>query len=172
MIQRRKPLRRKTPLKRGGFIRRKTPIRRISKVRSSHRRQYARDREEYLREHRVCQIFLARHRISERSLRLNSWFDLYGETYVLIAGRTTRIPRATQIHHRNKARGERLLDKRWWIAASAEEHEWVESNKDEARELGLLLPIQADEQGRWGSDQQALVTEELIESRARGGPMQ
>jgi hypothetical protein len=174
MIRRRKPLlrktplRRRTPLKRGGPILRLSPIRSVSRARARDRSMYRRDVGEYLRDHPFCQIFLARNRISEANLALNSWADLAGRRYVLVGGRTTEIPRAAQIHHRNKRHGERLLDKRFWMAASAREHEWVEAHKAEARELGLLLPIQADAQGRWGDGNQALTTSELIEARARG----
>lgn len=157
MIQRRKPLTRKTPIKRTG-------LKRITKERSGQRRMYNKDCFEYLLAHPFCQIYLARYRIDEESVIALSKESQSG--IIFINGQL--VPRATQIHHRNKARGERLLDKRWWMSACDLEHNWVETHKEEARKLGLLLPIQADAHGRWGAGQQALTTYELIRSLARG----
>jgi hypothetical protein len=150
MIQRRKPLVRKSPLVRGARIVR------ISKARSADRRTYAKDREDYLAEHPWCQIFIARRGLNEAEAIAKNGYS-HGK----------KIPRATQIHHRNKSRGDRLLDKLWWMSACAEEHEWVENNKTEAREIGLLLPIQSDDKGRWGAGNQALTTTALIAVRFR-----
>ena len=126
---------------------------------------YAKDRAEYLAAHPFCQIFMARNRINERDV-----LDLYSgwdSSMGYIPYRGFRIPFANQIHHRNKAHGERLLDKRWWMACCREEHEWVENHKSEARRMTLLLPIQADKEGNWGAGQQALTTPELLNSLSR-----
>jgi hypothetical protein len=74
------------------------------------------------------------------------------------------VPRATQIHHRNKKHGKRLVDVRWFLAVSAAEHDWIEANKSQARELGLLLPVQADPDGRWGGGNVGLETRLLMEA--------
>jgi hypothetical protein len=131
-------------------------IARISDRRKGQRAMYRKDRLEYLREHPFCQIFIFRHRLSEKQVIEENGF---------VEG--LKVPRSTQIHHRNKADGERLLNKKFWMASSFREHDIVESNKAEARRLGLLLPVQADKSGRWGDDQQALTTDELLAVRVR-----
>ena len=162
MITRRKRIERRTPLKRTGFKRKPIDFsKRISPIsdrRATERRMYNRDRGEYLREHPYCQVFIYRHALSEELVIRGSGFQ-----------NGFKVPRSTQVHHRNKANGSRLLDKRWWMAAAFEQHQWVEDNKEEARKLGLLLPIQADKDGRWGADQQAVTTRELLDTRHRYG---
>lgn len=145
MIQRRKPLARKTPLKRGGYIAR------ISNDRRSERAMYNADRAEYLRDHPYCEIYIARYGLDPKAVFANNG---------VAAG--FRVPRSNQIHHRNKTNGPRLLDKRFWMAASAKYHRWAEEHKDDARAIGILLPIQADIHGRWGNAQQGLTTPELL----------
>lgn len=145
MIQRRKPIVRKTPLKRGGYIAR------ISKSRRADRSMYSRDRAEYLRDHPFCEIYIARYGLDPKTVFSNNG---------VVGG--FKVPRSNQIHHRNKTNGPRLLDKRFWMAASGKQHRWAEDNKDDARAIGILLPIQADIQGRWGNAQQGLTTPELL----------
>lgn len=47
----------------------------------------------------------------------------------------------TQVHHSAKREGRWLLIQRYWIAVSAQGHEWIEANKAEAEELGLMARI-------------------------------
>lgn len=130
----------------------------IRKERAAERRMYNKDRDEYLKAHPYCQIFIAQNRLNEEEV-------ISAEGFL----RGLCIPLATQIHHRNKTNGPRLLDKRWWMSACHEEHQYVENHKEESRKIGLLLPIQADAQGKWGAGCQALVTRDLLAVRARGG---
>jgi hypothetical protein len=53
------------------------------------------------------------------------------------------------------------------MAASFSQHDFVEDHKDVARALGLLFPIQADADGRWGAGMQGLTTPELMSRFAR-----
>lgn len=144
-------MRRNAGLARGGRIKPVADSKRAAKA------AYTRDAAYYLARHPYCQIFIFRHELDEKLV-----IALGGNVRGLI------VPKATQIHHRNKRNtSERLLDQRWWMGASAEEHEWVERHKDEARELGLLLPIQASPDGVWGTGNRALPTEELLLKHAR-----
>ncbi len=75
------------------------------------------------------------------------------------------IGRSDQIHHRNKGRGARLNDERWWMATALTSHDYVEDHKEWARAEGYLLPFQADADGRWGDGNQALETPALMVSK-------
>jgi len=74
----------------------------------------------------------------------------------------TFIHCANQVHHRNKARGARLLDQRWWMAVGPQYHEEIETRKEWARKVGLLLPLEADADGRLPDGTQCLTTDELL----------
>jgi hypothetical protein len=84
------------------------------------------------------------------------------EAGFLIAVSVEKIPIATQIHHRNKGRGARLLDERWWMAISSEIHDRIEGNKDWARKIGLLLSLEADADGRLPDGSVCPTTDELL----------
>lgn len=154
MIQRTPPLRRKTPLKRSGPIKR---IPSITQKRRSERAKYAKLREQYLDEHPFCMVFIARNGIDEREV-LRDYSGSVGSVFY----KGKPIPRATQVHHRNKNRGPLLNDQRWWIACCAVEHDWIENNKSTARLLGFLLPIQANAEGEWGDGNKAQTTPEMM----------
>jgi hypothetical protein len=53
------------------------------------------------------------------------------------------------------------------MSACREEHDWVEDHKDVARAFGLLLPIQADADGRWGAGNHGVETPALMAKKAR-----
>jgi hypothetical protein len=93
------------------------------------------------------------------------WNRLFQNAGPIIGG--VRILRAREVHHRNKGRGARLNDQRWWMAASRQAHDNTENHKTWARAEGYLLPIQADAEGRWGDGNQALTTPELMESKVK-----
>lgn len=84
-----------------------------------------------------------------------------------VYSRGMKIPMASQIHHRNKRNGVRLCKVEWWMSASHEEHEWVETHKDEARKQGLLLPISANPEGFTPSGERGVPTQELMALRGR-----
>ena len=143
-------LKRYTPLRRSGYVRH------ASSHRQEERTRYAHQRLAYLEAHPFCQLTIARLGLEERLV-------------VALGGISSGwiVPRATEIHHRNKGRGARLLDERWWMAVSASSHEGLEANKGWARECGYLLPIQADADGKWGAGNAALPTPELLRSKER-----
>lgn len=160
---------RKTPLRRGGPLKRKTRM----KVRSDRLArldlEYARARAAHLAEHPLCQIAIFRAGLSESDVLAEAsraGFDArFSYGIILRCGRLIRT--ATEIHHRNKRTGPRRADRRWFMSACQDEHEWVEKNKGKARELGLLLPIQADSEGHWGDGYKALTTDELMKIASR-----
>lgn len=147
---RRQPLRRScAPLKRTGRLRA------CSKDRQKDNRSYAVDREEYLALHPFCQIAIAMARVHEVDVVAGRG---------LLNGR--RFPLSTQIHHRNKARGGRKNDQRWWMACCTYWHDEVENDKRQARLDGFLLPFEADVDGVSPGGQRALPTPEFMASRA------
>jgi len=150
MIPRKNPIERRTPIQRSS-----KPIPRSTPKRASERAKYRRQIAVYLEAHPFDQIFIAMHGLHEATIIANMGCYRVGH-------RVFQVPRSDQIHHRNKGRGARLLDERWWMATSGWSHELVEAKKDWAREQGYLLPIQADADGRWGADIQALTTPALM----------
>lgn len=153
------------------MLQRKTPIERRTRLRSRSPRRapaalaYRKASLEYLALHPWCQIWIARLGLDEDAVIAQRGLvvlrNAAGVRY------TECAPRSTEVHHRNKKHGLRLVDQRWWMAASRPAHDWVESNKTEARSLGFLLPIQANEDGEWGAGQRALPTPEFMKARAR-----
>lgn len=139
----------------------RTRIKPISSKRSNERSQYRKQVKYYLEAHPYDQIWIAIRGLDESAV-----IDA-GGWYCDKDSINKRVPRSNQIHHRNKGRGERLLDVRWWMATSNFSHEQVEFNKSWAREEGYLLPIQADADGKWGSGNQALTTPELLKSKIK-----
>ncbi len=122
-------------------------------------RQYLQDKAVYLAAHPFCQIHIAIFGLDEALV-----IERGGK---VSAGGQWFVPRSTDIHHRNKRDGERLLDQRWWISCCRENHDLVERCKAWARDNGLLLPIQADSEGRWGTANQALTTPEFLVFRIK-----
>ena len=49
--------------------------------------------------------------------------------------------RATQIHHTRGRRGKLLIDQRFWLAVSADGHEFIHKHPYNARSLGLLCEV-------------------------------
>ena len=135
-------------------------IRSIGLVRRKQLAEYSKARKIYLAAHPFCQIAIAHHRLREAEvIRADgAWLDE--------EGRMQQIPRATEIHHRNRRNGVRLTDERWWMAAANMNHRLVEANPAWAREEGYLLPVNADAEGRFGGNQ-ALTTPQLMACRAR-----
>lgn len=61
---------------------------------------------------------------------------------------------ATQVHHSAKREGRWLNLQRYWIAVSAEGHQWIEDHKQDAEKLDLMERINqtADEHIKWLTD--------------------
>ncbi len=160
------PIERRTPLARST-----KPIRRISSKRRAQRKDYSAARLAYLAAHPFCQITIAIHRQTEERVIANGGaYTIYHPS--MTAPHLKQCPRATQIHHRNKCRGARLNDERFWMAACDDEHWHVENHLEWARDLGnqYVLPFNADADGRTPAGVQCLTTPELLEVRSRGGP--
>lgn len=116
--------------------------------------EYRKSAAAYLKEHPFCQVTIAVWGFDEAEVISRKGFGF---------GRF--IPQATEVHHRNKRSGSRKNDARWWIAACRRAHDWIETHLSFARANGLSLPIQADEEGRWGDGNQALPTPEFMRSK-------
>lgn len=119
----------------------RTRINRVSAKRAEQNCKYIVAREGFLRLHPVCQIWICEKQYDESEVV--AAYNAGQRTF-----RGELMPQATQIHHRNKRHGERLLDQRWWMAVCRANHERVEANKSWARDKGYLLPINADDDGK------------------------
>lgn len=118
----------------------RTPIRRVSKKRAAELREYYPLRKAYLEAHPYCQIWLAKHGVSEKDV-------VGGVALVNVCNpgrfnvciwRHVQVPLATDIHHTNGRNGWRLNRVEWWLSACRVEHEWVKANQSEARKIGVL----------------------------------
>lgn len=119
-------MQRKTPLKR-----RSKPIRKVSVKRSSQLREYFAARERYLADHPICMVWLAENGFSNNQVLLDS--------SSVMTFHTMGAPAATEVHHKDKRRGARLLDQMHWMAVCRFNHNRIENNKAWARANGFLL---------------------------------
>lgn len=116
---------------------RRTPIRRVSKKRAAANAIYSKLRKEFLAKHPYCQWFLKYHGIDEKDVTPLG-------VVVLMLGFTEkeiRIPLSSEIHHMKKPKCKYLNDMSTWMAVSRQGHEWIENNKSQAREMGMLYDI-------------------------------
>lgn len=163
----------RTPLKRGtkglrrtGWLRRKKPMARVSERRRRQRAAYGPAEKAHLDAHPFCQLTIAYCRFDEAAvLRRGAGLNASNCQGLFFQG--VLIPIATEVHHRNKAREERLADPRWMASASRRMHDWVENHKDQARAEGYLLPLEADKDGRLPNGSQCLTTDQWLAARAR-----
>lgn len=116
--------RNKTPLKR-------TPIRRVSSKRAKELREYSKRRLVYLAAHPYCQIFLAMAGLTEA--------DVDEDGHIFTGQSYMSVPRSTEVHHMNGRNGWRLLDEKYWCAASHDLHAWVKEHQSEARKIRVLV---------------------------------
>lgn len=145
----RSPLTRKTRLQRGGPIARRSNMRRVNPRRLEELKRYWARVPMFLREHPYCQLTIALYGLSEASvIRCAGLVPVPAGPPIELPDQGTiprpqwiTVPRSQEVHHRNKRRGDRLLDESEWRAASSRMHDWVEHNKAWARRYGLLLPI-------------------------------
>lgn len=140
----------------------RTPIRRVSDKRRASNEKYLRRVQEFLIEHPWDQVWLCRHGLTEADVRT--------------ASRTSdgieHIPRSTEIHHRNKRDGSRLLDERFWMATSRQSHDMIERNRTWARKEGYLLPINASPNGTMPGGIQLPTTDQLMELKKAEAALQ
>ena len=97
----------------------RTPLRRVSLKQAKKLEAYRKLRTEFLHENRLCEA---------------------GLVFAAEGIETGCTKWATQIHHRAK-RGKNLNNTATWLPCCARCHEYIESNKSLARELGLLKNI-------------------------------
>jgi hypothetical protein len=113
---------------------RRSALRRISGRRLMETSFYRYRRHQFLLAHPYCQVWLAENGVAEEdAIRL--------EGQAVINGVTVSIPLATEIHHKNKRRGDDLLDQEHWMAVSEDAHHRIESDKAWARAMNFLLPF-------------------------------
>ena len=133
MIQRRKPLKRKTPLFRGSTIRKMSPKRRIES------RLYYVKRLDFLEAHPFCQVWLDDHGMSQTEAEHFSGCSLGDPAGGACLGKSpTTIPRSTDIHHKAGRSGENYLDETTWMAVSRQNHDKIHKHPKWARERGYL----------------------------------
>jgi hypothetical protein len=104
----------------------------ISDLRREESALYQLRRRTFLLRHPYCQVWLAEHGLAEAGVVRDGGRARLGSDWVA-------APLSTEIHHRNKRRGEDLLDQRHWLAVSREAHRRIESDKAWARARGYLL---------------------------------
>ena len=111
----------------------------ISKRQSALLKQYAIQREKFLKDHPYCQWWLRE--------------NLFKESDVLcvigrgpVCGRRDgfrsieyRVPAATEVHH-TKGRGKYLLDTTTWVAVSAEGHRAIHADPKKSYAKGYMVP--------------------------------
>ncbi len=134
MIRQRKPMVRKTPMKR------------VSARRQRESKVYAAKRKAFLAAHPVCQVWLKENGWHETSIGSDTVIlgpeiitpeMPQGGRYLMQGADLLRGPRSTEIHHREK-RGKNYLNESTWMAVSAENHRLIEHNKGWARARGYL----------------------------------
>jgi hypothetical protein len=140
-------------MKRGGPLKRSTPLRRGGRLNPiSIRRQdeldlYCRLREIFLAEHPFCQWWLAETGFTEAQAIAGKGVIIEAKDGAVhasmpkdfVGGRILYVPAAREIHHKAKRRGKMLNDTSFWMAVSVTGHDWIEQHKDEARRKGYLL---------------------------------
>lgn len=141
-------------------------LRRVNPQRAAENAAYRKAAGEFLRCHPLCQYAIAQLGFDEAKVLLayfsqpkpfTGWFRYKGHN----------IPPSDDVHHRAGRIGARLLDQRWWLAVWRFSHDMIEGNLGLARAEGFALPVQADDDGRWGVGNQALPTPELMKSKIR-----
>jgi len=128
----RKPIGRRTPLKRSQKPLKRTRLKKVSSKRSREMKVYSEKRKQFLASHKFCQLTI-------KSLGLNE-DDVIAEGgfYKDVWGRTVRCPAATEVHHGAGRTGGNYLDETTWFAASADMHRKVHLEPSWARANGFL----------------------------------
>lgn len=140
------------PAKRSGLPR-------TTRLRAQQRRQYNQMKPAYLAAHPYCQITICRLGLNEaRVIELEGAFMLRG-------GEVRQVPPATELHHRNKANGIRLINFDYIMSACPAAHDWEERKKSEARRLGILCPINCKSDGTMPDGTKQPTTPELLAQR-------
>jgi len=145
-MKRNAPLLRRTPLRRSNKPIARSPIRRVSKKRSGQLREYSKRRAIFLALHPVCEVWCAENwwEWIPAPPGCGPWYRRVGDESGSAVNDNVLLnnhgaPRADQVHHKNKRRGEMLLDEAFWLAVCDEKHKRIENNLAWARERGFSL---------------------------------
>lgn len=77
--------------------------------------------------------------------RVKVWLELPENVICRVTVALGKMPlKSKEVHHKHGRRGELLLCEKYWIPVSNCGHQWIHSNPQKARELGLLAPL-----GQW-----------------------
>lgn len=145
------------PAKRSG-------LKRSSSLRAQQRRQYNRLKPGYLEAHPYCQITIAFLGLNEAEvIHFNGSYWIHRDP--ASKSRWGVVPRANQLHHRNKANGIRLIDFNYIMSACDAAHDWTEKKKDQARAIGVLCPINCRPDGTMPDGTKQPTTTELLTQR-------
>lgn len=145
------------PAKRSGLPR-------TTRLRAQQRRQYNQMKPGYLEAHPYCQITIAYLGLKEAEvIHFNGAFWIHKDP--ASKSRYGTVPRANQLHHRNKANGIRLIDFNYIMSACDAAHDWTERKKDHARRLGILCPINCKSDGTMPDGTKQPTTPELLAQR-------
>ncbi len=116
---------------------RKWGISPVTKLRQQRLRLYAKARARFLEANPICGVWLRRDAC------------VIKHDGKMIGFAIGCIPQySTEIHHKRGRNGELLLDERYWLAVSSENHTWIHNNIAEARKLGLIA-----QPGEWGKQE-------------------
>lgn len=117
MIQRHKPLRRLTPLKRTALFRgNRTPIKKVSSKRRVESRIYSAKRKAFLTARPWCEICIEEDRESASG----------------------RVLGSQDVHHVCGRLGGNFLNETTWMALCRKHHDWIHTHPSKAREKGWL----------------------------------
>lgn len=111
-------LKRKTPLARGKPIPRGKRMRRRSVKLTAEMKLYNVEKKKFL-EGRLCEA----HALVQAAKGIVE----------------SQLEWAEDVHHKKGRRGKLLRDQEWWCPVSRRNHDYIESNKKWAREVGLIL---------------------------------
>lgn len=132
---------------------------RISPARIAQRQEYHRLGPAYLEAHPYCQVEIFIRRLNEAQVIAHQG------KYITRTGDIRFVPKAIELHHRNKANGSRLINFEYIMAAGAPAHDWIERHKNKAREMGLLCPINCKPDGTMPDGTKQPATPELLAQR-------
>ena len=134
MLKRKKPLQRKSALKRSP-LKRKAPLKKMSAKRRIESAIYAQKRTSFLTAHPFCQVWLKENSKQQSDVTPSGWINL--APMPGMADRWVQVPKATDVHHTAK-RGKFYLDEMTWLATCRASHERIHRNPSWARARGYL----------------------------------
>lgn len=139
---------------------------RSSSQRAQQRRQYNKRKPSFLLDHPFCQITIAYLGLDEADvIKHNGAYRKDHQVCCGAEGYCFSVPRADQLHHRNKTNGIRLINFDYIMTSCAPAHTWLENHLNLARALGLLCPINCKPDGTMPDGTKQPTTTELLAQR-------